>query len=79
MAVMCGYAIGDKVQAHDGRIGIVMDVEDITYKGVTGIVRSLDAQRLVVQFPDGSTIEGTSDHFKVIVDKPVRRVASILS
>lgn len=79
MTVKSGYATGDTVQAHDGRIGIVIDVENITYRGITGVLKSLDAQKLVVRFPDRSTIEGTSDHFKVVAEKPLRRVASLLS
>jgi hypothetical protein len=79
MAVKTGYRIGDKVQAHDGRIGTVIDVEEITYPGLAGVARSLDAQELIVRFPDLSTIKGTSDHFKPVLEKPLRKVASLLS
>jgi hypothetical protein len=77
MKVKSGYSMGDQVQAHDGRIGIVIDVEEITDGEVGGIIRFLGAQKLVVRFPDQSTMEGTSDHFKAVNARPFGRVASM--
>ena len=58
------YEIGDKVQAYDGRIGIVTDAE------VIGNHANLSKyQDILVKFPDQSTLNGSSDKFKAVVER----------
>ena len=58
------YKIGDKVQAYNGRIGIVTDAEMI------GIYANLTKyQDILVKFPDQSAMNGSSDNFKAVVEK----------
>jgi len=63
------YQIGDKVQAHDGRIGIVIDTEKSA-----DTAEPSNVQHIVVKFPDGSTVDGLSDKFRAVSDRPFGRV-----
>lgn len=64
------YEIGDKAQAYDGRIGVVVDT-----KILVGATKVPSSQHILVKFPDGSTMEGLSDNFKAVFDKPFAKVA----
>jgi hypothetical protein len=57
--VIC--AIGDKVEAHGGRIGTVIDVKPAV--GASGIDIP-HTQRVVVRLLDESTIEGVPEDFQ---------------
>ncbi|MBW4518568.1 MAG: hypothetical protein KME16_02390 [Scytolyngbya sp. HA4215-MV1] len=65
------YEIGDKVQAGDGRIGVVIDADRIPLHQSL-----LNAQKIVVRFPDQSTLEGMAENFKAVNDKPFGKVGS---
>ncbi|MBL1175624.1 hypothetical protein [Pantanalinema sp. GBBB05] len=65
------YAIGDKVQAEDGRIGVVID-SDRDPNSQTPTTSEL----VVVKFADGSTTSAAADKFKPISDKPFSHVGS---
>jgi hypothetical protein len=54
------YVIGDKVQAQDGRIGVVIDSDrDPNSQNPE------QAELIVVKFSDGATISGAADKFKL--------------
>jgi hypothetical protein len=57
------YAIGNKVQARDGRIGTVIDTEAIANLGLVHYAK------VVVQFLDGNEVEGAAEHFKAIKER----------
>lgn len=63
------YDIGDKVKARDGRIGVVIDT-----KKVSNNTEFQDYQTILVRFPDRSTLEGMSDDFMAVSDRPFSRV-----
>jgi hypothetical protein len=63
------FDIGDKVQARDGRIGIVVDTKKIVVSE-----KSSNFQQIVVKFPDGFTIDGLSEDFKGVFDRPFSKV-----
>lgn len=63
------FDIGDKVQAHDGRIGTVIDTKKIVV-----FEKTTNFQHIVVKFPDGSTTDGLSEDFKGVFDRPFSKV-----
>lgn len=65
------YAIGDKIQAQDGRIGIVIDSDRDPISQTPEM-----AELVVVKFADGSTMSGAAEKFKPISDKPFSHVGS---
>ncbi len=62
------YEIGDKVQAYDGRIGIVTDAEMIG-----NYANSPNYQDILVKFPDQSTMNGSSDKFIAVVERQLAK------
>jgi hypothetical protein len=69
------YKIGDKVQAHDGRIGVVIDVDRApTLFEKNPHLQQTDPQQIVVKFPDQSTVEGSAEGFKTVSDRPFGQV-----
>jgi hypothetical protein len=57
------YAIGNKVQARDGRIGTVIDTEAIAN------FELVPYAKVVVQFLDGNEVEGAAENFKAIKEQ----------
>ena len=56
------YKIDDKVQAYDGRIGIVTEAEIINCDS-----RLPKYQRILVYFPAQSTMNGPAEKFKALI------------
>ncbi len=57
------YKIDDKVQAYDGRIGIVTEAELINCGS-----RLSKYQHILVSFPDHSTMNGPAEKFKAVFE-----------
>lgn len=55
------YRTGDKVKYYDGRIGMIIEVEDICIRSKLSTFQSL-----IVRFPDNSTVEGMTDNFSAV-------------
>ena len=55
------YKLDDKVQAYDGRIGIVTEAELINCGS-----RLSEYQHILVCFPDQSTMNGSAEKFKAV-------------
>lgn len=53
------YQIGDRVQAYDGRIGIIINIKENTHQ-----FKIYNIQNVVVKLTDGSLMIGASDKFK---------------
>lgn len=58
------YQIGDMVQYNDGRIGTIIDVEEILVSA-----KYSNLQAIVVRFLDESVLEGLSENFKAVNSK----------
>ncbi|MGI0487469.1 hypothetical protein ACN4EK_18655 [Pantanalinema rosaneae CENA516] len=59
------YAIGDKVQAEDGRIGVVINRDRNPISQTTEL-----AELVVVKFADGLTMSAAAEKFQPISDPP---------
>jgi hypothetical protein len=69
------YEIGDKVQAHDGRIGVVIEIDRApTLFENNPQPRHHEPQQIVVKFPDQSTVGGSAENFKTVSDRPFGHV-----
>lgn len=69
MELLIMYEIGDKVQAHDGRIGTVINTEISTDNPITP-----SSQYIVVKFPDGSIQKGALENFTAVFERPFAKV-----
>lgn len=65
------YNIGDKVQAFDGRIGTVVDAKTMTNDAM---LSNYHYQHIVVRFPDLSTMDGLSENFKTVFERPFAKL-----
>jgi hypothetical protein len=63
MKLTVNYQLGDKVQAHDGRIGTIIHTEQMV-----GHLEFPNYQNVVVRFPDLSTMAGPAENFKAVFD-----------
>lgn len=55
------YKIGDKVQAEDGRLGVVIDSDRNPISQTPEL-----SELVVVKFADGSTVSGAAEKFKSV-------------
>lgn len=58
------YQIGDKVQAGDGRIGTVIEIDQASNNECL-----FNLQAIVVRFFDQSMVKGRAENFKTISSK----------
>ncbi|MBW4647651.1 MAG: hypothetical protein KME06_02985 [Kastovskya adunca ATA6-11-RM4] len=63
------HNIGDKVQAFDGRIGTVVDAKTMVNDAMFS-----NYQHIVVRFPDLSTMDGLSENFKAVFERPFAKL-----
>jgi hypothetical protein len=63
------FGIGDKVQARDSRIGVVVDTQETINNNQIST-----SQTILVRFPDKSTVEGKAEEFKAVSERPFGNV-----
>ena len=68
------FEIGDKVKAYDGQIGTIIDTKMIALSG-----KLPNFQHIFVKFPDRSTMDGLSEDFQAVLEKPIAKARAKLT